>query len=316
MTNIVNVMIISYNNTSEEYLFIDTSSSNTQYIQRAIEYYIKNKLGGFNSAIFPVTSDLWKDMVKKAVTSVADITVQHKIELLNSICRDPARKISKILINYDLCYPVLEQVITADGFKCTQDTTYGLKVTSYIGNAKNIVIPDKVGYIGGDAFLSNTKLSEVTIGSGTTRIGVNAFDCCSNLKKLYYNAKTCTLDVATKSDGTSYDVRSPFTGCGDAAEGFDIIVGAEVTKLPAGIFKPWTQGRDDVYVNIKSITILSANTAIDVDAFTGHNKAFTINYAGTQAQWESEAIGGATALAQLAKGITCEVTYSYTPAAT
>ena len=102
----INVLI---RNLRGEYLEYQCDIEDTeQAVAYAIEQYISNKLV-FGSNIFPVSEDFWKNKIKPAVEEADVLTIQDKIELLNSICRKTIFKVDKIFAGYTVEYPVTEQ---------------------------------------------------------------------------------------------------------------------------------------------------------------------------------------------------------------
>ncbi len=107
----------------------------------------------------------------------------------------------------------------------------GIKVTTIGENAfaecdsiKEVVIPDGVTKIESGAFSGCDGLLKVTIPESVTSIGNWAFGDCRELTEINYNAKT--IDSA-------YDV---FSCAGQNGNGITVNFGANVEKIPAGIF--------------------------------------------------------------------------------
>lgn len=57
-------------------------------------------------------------------------------------------------------------------------------LVKYHGNAANVVIPDSVTEIGGEAFSGCTSLTNITIPDSVTEIGRSAFNGCTSLTKV------------------------------------------------------------------------------------------------------------------------------------
>ena len=74
-------------------------------------------------------------------------------------------------------------------------------LVKYHGNAANVVIPDSVTEIGGEAFSGCTSLTNITIPDSVTEIGYGAFMGCTSLKSI------------TIPDGVAEIGRSAFNGC-------------------------------------------------------------------------------------------------------
>lgn len=131
---------------------------------------------------------------------------------------------------------------------------------------KQLVIPNHITYIEGDAFKGNSALEFIYIGSSVETINNNAFDECVKLKCLYFNASNCCIQDPVYSSNKNV-ARSPFTKCGAESEGFTLIIGEDVEVINKKMFKAYLNEKDDngtpgdsghVYVYIKKIQILSS----------------------------------------------------------
>lgn len=60
-------------------------------------------------------------------------------------------------------------------------------LVSYVGEAKEVVIPDNVIAIAGGAFAGNCNVEKIVLGENTSLICNGAFDFCSNLNNLLFN---------------------------------------------------------------------------------------------------------------------------------
>ncbi len=89
-----------------------------------------------------------------------------------------------------------------------------------------IDIPDSVKVIGEYAFYSCGGKT-LTIGNGVEKLGASAFRNCYGLETIYFNAVNM-YDLSEKS--------SPFFYAGDRTDGSRVIIGAQVTRIPAYLF--------------------------------------------------------------------------------
>ena len=105
----INVMISNAGDEYLEYQYAaeDSAETSDDAITFAVEEYIETKLGGFDSALFPIAEDLWTSKITAAVQSSV-ITIQDKIKLLNSICRRTSFEITKVFVGYDVKYPPIK----------------------------------------------------------------------------------------------------------------------------------------------------------------------------------------------------------------
>ena len=128
---------------------------------------------------------------------------------------------------------------------------------------QKINIPNTIKTIGNNTFGSCPNVSVITVGEGVESIDTNGFDACTNLRTLYFNAVDCD------TNGTG--LRSPFTACGTAQQGFDVIFGNKVKKIPDNIFKPYIGATEaqNVYSYVKSAYIPPSVETIGYSAFDG-----------------------------------------------
>lgn len=106
----INIIIYNVCGDCLEYSYYKSNGTygtedNTIAIAHGLERYIVDKLGGFGSPVFPVAQTLWLNTIKKAVESITDITIQDKIDLLNSICRNASLKIATVKVFTDCFIP-------------------------------------------------------------------------------------------------------------------------------------------------------------------------------------------------------------------
>ncbi len=90
-----------------------------------------------------------------------------------------------------------------------------------------IIIPDNVTSIGASAFSECTALKTITIGAGVESIASDAFSYCTTLTEINFNA--------TSMNDLSSSV-SLFNNAGRDGTGITVNIGANVTKIPAGLF--------------------------------------------------------------------------------
>ena len=95
----------------------------------------------------------------------------------------------------------------------------------------SVVIPDSVTSIGDYAFSGCSSLMSVTIGDSVTSIGNSAFSGCTALAELKYNATECA------NLSSSNDV---FNSVGQNGNGITVTIGANVKKISAYLFYPYS----------------------------------------------------------------------------
>ncbi len=123
---------------------------------------------------------------------------------------------------------------------------------------QSIIIPDNVTSVGTSAFSECTALKTITIGAGVESIASNAFTYCTTLTEINFNA--------TSMNDLSYSV-SLFNNAGRDGTGITINIGANVTKIPAGLFGITSNGDNQIREVVFSDNSVCQN--IGNDAFYG-----------------------------------------------
>ena len=162
--------------------------------------------------------------------------------------------------------------------------TIGKNSFSGCSGLTSIVIPDCVTSIGEKAFMSCGNVTTLTIGASVTAFGNSAFDGCSKLETVYYNAIHCTSLPNNTSSFTSM-----WNGCNLFST---VVIGNDVTHLPSNLFygtkittvnfdtDPHLQvigsGAFHTCYYLTSFTIPNTVTTIGSDAFRSDNALQTI----------------------------------------
>lgn len=164
-------------------------------------------------------------------------------------------------------------------------TAISKNVFSTYPNLYTVVIPEGVTSIGDGAFDNCTNLTSVTIPNSVTSIGDSAFYKCPSLKSI-------TIPEGVTSIG-SY----AFYKCSSLTS---ITIPESVTSIDYDAFANCT--------NLTSVTIPESVTSIGDGAFYNCSRLKTINYTGTEEQWNAINKGF-----NWSSGTVMNVIYNYKP---
>ena len=143
-------------------------------------------------------------------------------------------------------------------------------VVGYTGSSSSITIPDSLGgytvtKIGSEA-LENNNMTSLTIPAKITSIGYGAFQNCTKLSVINYNAKNCAaIDY-------SYDV---FAKAGASASSLTVYIGNTVEKIPNNLFRSYY---DENYARVTRIVLSDSVQKIGDSAFRNCKDLTTISW--------------------------------------
>lgn len=157
---------------------------------------------------------------------------------------------------------------TDDGYVFFEDTFYSY-LLGYSGEETKLSLPlkstqDRAYEIYKYAFYSGS-FESITIPDSVYFIDSHAFENCSNLKTVYWNATDCT---------TAGVLSRIWTGCTALTT---LVIGENVEKINRGTF--------GICENLKSVTFSGIVLSIDEDAFYECYGLESINFEGTVEEW-------------------------------
>ena len=144
------------------------------------------------------------------------------------------------------------------------NTETGILVVCYDKNITSFVIPEGFTEIGDSAFSECTNLKSVTLPSTLKKIDNNAFFNCSSLT---------SIDIP---EGVTKIENHTFYGCSSLTS---IEIPEGVTEIENSAFSKCT--------NLKSVTLPSTLKKIGDVAFNNCSKLSTINFTGSEDQWNA-----------------------------
>ena len=169
-------------------------------------------------------------------------------------------------------------------------------VTDYTGTATEVVIPVTydglpVTSIGDAAFFDCSSLTSIDIPDGVTSIGDEAFAYCSSLESIDIPDSVTSIGdeaFAYCSSLESIDIPDSVTSIGDGGWGSTFEGCSSLTSIdiPGSVTSigEWTFYGCS---SLESIDIPDGVTSIGKSAFYGCSSLTTVNYAGTEEEWNA-----------------------------
>ena len=151
----------------------------------------------------------------------------------------------------------IKAVVFEEGSVCESIGSYAFRSCTSL---TSVTIPNSVTSIGESAFQNCTGLTSVTIGEGVTIIGNYALSKCSSLTEINFNAKAM--------DDLSSD-NYAFYKAGTNENGIRVIIGKEVTRIPACLFEPTSYSSGSLNITSVEFAEDSVCESIEDYAFSG-----------------------------------------------
>jgi hypothetical protein len=157
-------------------------------------------------------------------------------------------------------------------------TSIGEGSFEYCSDLVSVAIPSGVTSIGGNAFYNCAGLTSVTIPDSVTSVGSSAFSSCKMLEKIYFNA-TAMNDLSSSN--------ALFSFAGQKGNGIEVVIGKNVTTIPANLFYPSSTSSHAPYITSVKFEEGSICSKIGNNAFRGCNSLNSITFGGSAEQWNS-----------------------------
>ncbi|ONI46058.1 hypothetical protein AN641_02485 [Candidatus Epulonipiscioides gigas] len=194
-------------------------------------------------------------------------------------------------INLENIY--IPENITSIGYRtfygCDSLQTLSIPGVNYIGDyaftnarsLKNISL-DNVTYIGNYAFEGCSSLSQVTFSESLEYIGVSVFENCRSLKNVTIPSRVSYISDRAFlgcNNLTSITLPDELDSIGNAV--FAYCSNLQTISFPDSL----TSIGDDIFIGTR-ITSIDISTNVTYIGYNSFVDEFTINYAGTQTQWD------------------------------
>ncbi len=189
--------------------------------------------------------------------------------------------ISYVFIAETQTYAVTGRGTATDSVISIANSINGFPVTMIVAHAfleqdiTGIMIPENVTLIGESAFEKCTKLQTVSLPSTLTTIGEGAFANCTALVNLTVHEKNTTF----YSEANCLIRR-------DSEDTKTLLYGNSTGRIPMGV----THIGQRSFMNMTALTSLTIPTSvrrIEANAFENCTALMTVNYTGTEAQWNN-----------------------------
>ena len=245
---------------------------------------IGNGVASIGDSAFWNCSSLTSVVIPDSVTTIDDWAFRDCSSLTSVTIPDSVTTIGERV--FDGCSS-LTSVIIPDSV-----TTIGKGAFGGCSSLTSVIIPDNVTFIDSDAFYGCSSLESVTIGDGITEIGPCTFYECKKLKKLVIGNSVTSInnDAFTYLSGNQpLDIPIEDLVIGNSMTSFEnlpitkalksITIGTGITFIDSYAFYE--------NYNLTSITIPDSVIYIGDSAFYRCFNLKTVNYRGTQEQWEA-----------------------------
>ena len=254
--------------------------------------YCNSVDGGYNSETGEIYEDTNYEIILGDGTKLTDtLVVPYQVEIDGEMY-----KVTEVNImahgKYDYWdgynYPNVQTII----FPNTIKKIYGNNILESSGNVttQKILLPNKLKEIGSAAFLKCYNLRELTIPESVTSIGDSVFYRCKSLTSITIPSSVTSIgdSVFYRCESlTSITIPESVTSIGNGA--FSGCTSLTSITIPESVTSIGNNAFNECE-SLTNITIPESVTSIGGWAFSDCTNLTTVNYTGTEEQWNEIAI--------------------------
>lgn len=233
-------------------IFTGCSSIKSVTISDGVKYIGDGAFGGCSSVEHVILPDSLKYIGSSAFErciSLKDITIPNSVKNIADYAF--AGCVGLKTLNLGKSIERIEQMAFV---RCTSLT--------------NLLIPDSVFEIDAAAFRDCSSIKRLILGKGVKKIEWDAFTNCTGLTEIIYNA-TSYNGFEEDGDSSPDPNYAQFKNAGKFEDGITLIIGANVAKIPAGLF--YTYASDAPKITKVNFMTNSECKHIGAFAFCGCN---------------------------------------------
>lgn len=280
---------VYYENTIEDWCNISFSSSSSNPMCSATNFYMKNELGEYGevtSITLPETLTTIKQYQFYGFDNLESIIVPNTITTINSDAFYDCKNLSSVY--YTGTIEEWSNITFSNEYStpmCYGASFYMLNENDEYEHLTDVVLPKTVRIINDYQFYGFESVSSFTLTSRVRSIGDNAFHNCTSVEEVYFDGTlTAWINILFES------LESNPMCSGSKLFTKDTGVYEEIDNLPSDIeiIAAYTFVGCESLVEIDIPTTL---TTISYYAFYNCNNLKNINYNGTFEEWDLISIG-------------------------